>query len=154
MGALDPGDFPGIYRELSRRIPDLGIECSFVRNPSSGGFNAAYWGFSPLRLARDCEAYLQCQNELLCFRVSVPERADRSWVRNRFSEVVLRTAASLNFPAKRPDTFGWGKTMAVAVFDGDYRTRNRGEHTLDLDYAVETITKANAVLVAALSNCN
>lgn len=139
----------GFYSEMVRRRNLQSAGMGLVNNPA-GGFAACWWGKQPIKFSPNCEAYLQCEEELLCFKVAVYE-GDRAAVRNRFSTMVLEAAQHLGFTVKRPGRFGSGIWMTVAVMDGDYRGVRRDDF-LNWDHLAETITAANTVLDLAVRN--
>lgn len=103
----------GFYKELEGygKIDTWG----YVPNPS-GGFLGANWywvDFSSLH----GQMYLQFEQLKLCFKVWVAERTCRSEKRNESSAKLLEIA-SKNFPEiKRPNRFGAGEYMTIAVVD-------------------------------------
>jgi hypothetical protein len=142
----------GLFSEMERRLDLHDAEMGFVHNPS-GGFVGCWWNFLVLTLAPGCEAYLQCEEHALCFKVAVDGKSDRSKVRDRFSVELLNAAQQLGFPAKRPERFGSGTYMTVALMDGDYR-RPQGEGILNWNWLTQTLVAAKAVLELAVRNCS
>jgi hypothetical protein len=143
-------DWHGFFGEVMERL-DLGDSGACHVPTPAGGFVACYWDFLGLPLAEDGEAYLQLEQNRLCFKVGT-EKGDRALVRDRFSEIVLAEARKVGFPLKRPDRFGRGKTMTVAVLDGDYRSAGT-QGRLDWEYIESTIRTARQVLDAAVRQC-
>lgn len=133
----------------------LAVSMDYVSNPN-GGFAGCWWDFNGLGRHRPApdrpstdEAYLQLEESKLCFKVTVGDEEFRGDVRNRFSQVVIDTAARMKMPVCKPQRFGTGDSMTVAVFDGDYRCPNGGKK-LDWDYVSSTLAKAGKVLRAAV----
>lgn len=103
----------GFYKELESRI-DLD-SWSYVANPS-GGFLGAWWHFID---SQDCTMYLQFEQGKLCFKITYEGEEDRSEVRYRAHSKLLETA-KLRYPEiRRPDRFGNGTYMTIAVVDED-----------------------------------
>lgn len=101
----------GFYKELESRV-DID-SWSYVSNPS-GGFLGAWWHFID---AKDCTMYLQFEQGKLCFKISYEGEGDRSEVRNR-EHFKLMELAKGRFPEiRRPDRFGTGMYMTIAVVD-------------------------------------
>ena len=101
----------GFYKELELRI---GIDSwGYVANPS-GGFLGAWWHFMEIG---DCEMYLQFEQGKLCFKISYEGEEDRSEVRYRHYTRFM-AFAHVKFPEiRRPDRFGTGTYMTIAVVD-------------------------------------
>lgn len=101
----------GFYKELESRV-DID-SWGYVANPS-GGFLGAWWHFID---AKDCTIYLQFEQGKLCFKISYEGEGDRSEVRYR-EHVKLMKLAQGRFPEiRRPDRFGTGTYMTIAVVD-------------------------------------
>ena len=91
---------------------------------------------------------MEFEEERLCFKIAVSE-GDQSALRNSFSVAVLSAARELSFPVKRPEKFGKGQYMTVAVFDGDYRTASAGMAP-DWRFITDTIRQAQLTLDRAI----
>ena len=101
----------GFYKELESRV-DID-SWGYVANPS-GGFLGAWWHFID---AKDCTMYLQLEQGKLCFKISYEGEGDRSEVRFR-EHIKLMKLAQGRFPEiRRPDRFGTGTYMTIAVVD-------------------------------------
>lgn len=101
----------GFYKELESRV-DID-SWGYVANPS-GGFLGAWWHFID---AKDCTMYLQFEQGKLCFKISYECEGDKSEVRYR-EHVKLMKLAQGRFPEiRRPDRFGTGTYMTIAVVD-------------------------------------
>lgn len=99
----------GFYKELESRV-DID-SWSYVANPS-GGFLGAWWHFVD---SRDCTMYLQFEQGKLCFKISYEGEEDRSAVRYRAHSKLLETAREKYPEIRRPDRFGTGTYMTIAV---------------------------------------
>ena len=101
----------GFYKELESRV-DID-SWSYVANPS-GGFLGAWWHFIE---KDDCTMYLQFEQGKLCFKISYEGDGNRSEVRYK-EHVKLMKLAQGRFPEiRRPDRFGNGTYMTIAVVD-------------------------------------
>lgn len=101
----------GFYKELESRV-DID-SWGYVANPS-GGFLGAWWHFID---EKDCAMYLQLEQGKLCFKISYEGEGDRSEVRFR-EHIKLMKLAQGRFPEiRRPDRFGTGTYMTIAVVD-------------------------------------
>lgn len=121
----------GFYKELESRV-DID-SWSYVANPA-GGFLGAWWHFVEVG---DCTMYLQFEQGKLCFKISYEGDGDKSLVRNR-EHVKLMALAKVRFPEiRRPDRFGTGTYMTIAVVDEESLF---GDDTVNFD---ELTTKLN-----------
>ena len=101
----------GFYKELELRV---GIDSwGYVSNPS-GGFLGAWWHFMEIG---DCELYLQFEQGKLCFKISYEGEEDRSEVRYRHYSRLIAIAHDRFPEIRRPDRFGTGTYMTIAVVD-------------------------------------
>lgn len=144
-GSLEGWDsyaWQGFFVELKERTKErLGKSSwGYVAN-AAGGFQAFWWGFS-----RKSEGYLQLEEEDLCFKISVPgDSRLRRQERNDWHRRVINAASHLGLAARKPDRFGNGETMTVAVMDRSYRAMNK-DGGLDWSGTIETLELAHEVL--------
>lgn len=122
-------DWQGFFQYLEKQINLSGWD--YVNNPNGGFWNAVlnwdYWGIYP--------AYLQTEEYKLCFKVSthpeevkMPANVSRGEVRNKLSELILNAAKQKGITTiRRPDRFGNGKYMTVAIVDSDNWLGNKEE---------------------------
>ena len=89
-------------------------EISYVPNPT-GGFRACHWKWTDLDYY--VRAYLQFQDDCLCFKIYVEDGIDRGQVRDRVRERLVEIARGLELPIRRPDRLGHGQTMTLAYLD-------------------------------------
>lgn len=101
----------GFYKELESRV-DID-SWGYVANPS-GGFLGAWWHFID---AKDCTMYLQFEQGKLCFKISYEGEGDRSEVRYREHVKLMKLAQGRFLEIRRPDRFGTGTYMTIAVVD-------------------------------------
>jgi len=115
-------DWQGFFQFLENEINLIGWD--FVNNPNGGFWNAVlnwdYWDIYPV--------YLQTEEYKLCFKIStdpeepvvMPENVTRSGIRNKLSRLILKSAKEKGFSTiRRPDRFGNGKYMTVAIVDAE-----------------------------------
>lgn len=145
LAKWEANDWQGFYAKLNERLGLTGGQ-GYLPTPA-GGFVALWWHGLPLPLGTDTEAYLQLEQEKLCFKVSVPKEVERGDVRNSFFERIKVAAQEQGFLIRRPARFWKGHWMTVAIAEGEYRSRN---DTLDWDFCQQTIRRAESVLEAAV----
>jgi hypothetical protein len=99
-------DWHGFYAEFNDRLK---LECGgqgTVNPPSGNSFVGYWWDWSDLPLSQRAEAYLQLEQNRLCFKVRVPDRNDAKRVRNGFSEAVIEAAAEKGLAVEKPSSCG------------------------------------------------
>lgn len=104
---------------------------NFVNNPNKGFWCAVLnwesWNSYPV--------YLQIEEKKLCFKISthpgdvkMPPNVNRSQIRNELSNSILKEARSKGLTQiRKPDRFGNGKYMTIAVIDGENWLGNEDE---------------------------
>lgn len=115
-------DWQGFFQFLEEKLNLIGWD--FVNNQNGGFWNAVlnwdYWDIYPV--------YLQTEEYKLCFKIStdpaepvvMPENVTRAGIRNKLSRLILNSAKEKGFYAiRRPDRFGNGKYMTVAIVDAE-----------------------------------
>jgi hypothetical protein len=75
----------------------------------------------------------------LCFKIRVDEEAKRADYRWKLYSYILEESKKYNLPVKKPDRFGKGLYMTVAIVDIEIR-KNKKE-IIDMDSTVEYIKK-------------
>lgn len=101
----------GFYMELENR---LNIICwEYVPNPN-GGFLGAWWHYSEMK---DGTMYLQFEQGNLCFKIGCESDRDRSEVRDEQHKKLMRLAHGRFPEIHRPNRFGRGYYMTIAVVD-------------------------------------
>jgi hypothetical protein len=135
----------GFYTELQKRLED-GI-WKYVPN-QSGGFLGYSWHFVG---DAQCEQFLQLEQDKdkLCFKiwVSDPDSKKRRTLREFWHKEVVKQCPLHGLKAKRPDHFGNGDYMTVAILDREFRIAD-SHHRLDLDKTIELLRLAESVLDA------
>jgi hypothetical protein len=136
------GSWKGFYSKLQKALADGGW--AYVANPA-GGFLGFWWHF----LSDDeCEQYLEIEQGKLCFKIAVEDREKRVPLRDLWHEKILKECARLGVNAERPNQFGNGTYMTVAVFAGEFPVAG-SDQLLDFPKTVELLRKAERVLDAA-----
>lgn len=101
----------GFYMELESR---LDIDCwEYVSNPN-GGFLGAWWHFSEIK---DGTMYLQFEQGKLCFKIGHDGDRDPSEVRDEQHKKLMKLADGRFPEIHRPNRFGTGNYMTIAVVD-------------------------------------
>lgn len=131
------------------KLADAGV--GYVPNPRHG-FIGCWWHFLTVPQAANVKAYLQCEEDRLCFKINLPDEESCADIRNRFSGHVLAAARHSGLPAVRPNRFGKGRTMTVALFDGDYRSSSPNG-LLDLENVESVVRDAERILSLAVRDC-
>lgn len=119
IGDWNGADWQGFFQFLEKEISI--VNWNYVNNPNGGFWNAVlnweYWDIYP--------AYIQIEQGKLCFKIStdpdeleMPENITRGDIRNKLHNLIISKAKELGFPhIRRPDRFGNGKYMTVAIVD-------------------------------------
>lgn len=112
-------DWQGFFQFLEKEI-DI-VNWNYVNNPNGGFWSALlswdHWGIYPV--------YIQIEQGKLCFKIStdpdnlkMPENVTRSEIRNKLHNLIVSKSKELGFTnIRRPDRFGHGKYMTVAIVD-------------------------------------
>jgi hypothetical protein len=112
-----------------------------VPNPS-GGFLGFWWHFQG---DDKCEQYLQLEQDKFCFKIWVRDQETRRELRDLWHQRVIEACPRQGLKAKRPDRFGNGYYMTVAILDQEWRIINK-ENRIDLYKTIDLLKKAEAVL--------
>lgn len=121
------GEYLGFFAEWRRRTPSASDNAwiGYVHGPK-GGFIAAAWQWTELPVEGLKHAYLQWEGEFgdarrlkLCFKIEVngEHRQRAGTLRDCVHREVVAAATRLGVSARKPDKFGTGRTMTVAVLD-------------------------------------
>jgi hypothetical protein len=82
--------------------------------PFPGDFMGFWWGWRGNK-------YLQLEESQLCFKIHVPEQADRAQAWQAWHDALMSQARMNGLLLRKPGRRGSGKYMTVAVLDGEYR---------------------------------
>lgn len=137
----------GFYTKLKESI-NAG-HWDYVPNPS-GGFLGFWWG---TRDAGNCDVYLQLEQKRFCFKISVDEPELRSKLRNDWYRRIAENCPNHGITARRPDRFGNGQYMTVAIFKDEYRA-TKADGTLDMEGTIQNLKSAEMVLDTCLQKYN
>ncbi len=119
IGEWNGDDWQGFFQFLEKEISI--VNWNYVNNPNGGFWNAVlnweYWDIYP--------AYIQIEQGKLCFKIStdpdeldMPENVTRGEIRNKLHDLIISKSKELGFSnIRRPDRFGNGKYMTVAIVD-------------------------------------
>ena len=138
----------GFYRCLEGKISPLeDMNWGYVPN-QAGGF-LGFWRYDYDAVSGDAVCW-QAEQENLCFKISVEGDGNRGEHRWHWHEQIVQAGESEGMPLEKPARFGSGKTMTVAVLEGDWR-QSGNDGRLDLEKTVEVLKKAERVLQVAVS---
>ncbi len=129
----------GFYTELQRALEDA--KWDYVPN-QSGGFLGLWWHFLG---NNECDQYLQIEQEKFCFKIHVEDQEKRRELRDHWHNRILEECSRHGLKAKRPDRFGNGYCMTVAILDQDFRIVN-DRNQIDLRKTIELLKRAESVL--------
>jgi hypothetical protein len=120
----------------------------YVANPA-GGVMIFHW---KTHVVDESEQYLQLEEQKLCFKIWVSDAQQRRDMRQLWHERLLAAAQRVEVgPIRKPDRFGMGEWMTVAVWDGDYRVAD-GQGRLDFKATMKKIRSAEIILAEAAVN--
>ena len=135
-------DWQGFFKLIETKIHIL--KWHYVNNPNGGFWNAIlnwdYWGDYPV--------YIQLEEGKLCFKLStdpddidLPDNFDRANTRNELYDLIIEKATALGLDEiRKPDRFGNGKYMTVAIVDKEnWLANERG--FVNTQKVVENLTK-------------
>ena len=127
----------GFYMELEQKLNlDLKNDAWFyVPNPN-GGFLGFNWHWRSLS---NCRIYLQFEQGPLCIKIECYDESNQSAIRNEWSATIIRKSREngLNH-ITRPDRFGKGTYMTIAVINPDYLFK---EDKIDMNRMISDINK-------------
>lgn len=129
----------GFYTLLKRQLQDGHWE--YVANPA-GGFLGFWWHFND---NDECKVYLQLEEEKCCFKISVKDAEKRCDLRQHWYKQIISKCADHGLNAKRPNRFGNGECMTVAILDQDYRVLD-GSGRIDMPKTLELLQSAQSVI--------
>jgi hypothetical protein len=134
----------GFYTEIQRKLHDGNWD--YVANPA-GGFLGFWWHFNG---ADECKVYLQLEQEKFCFKISVDNAERRRDLRQHWHEKISSKCPEYGLKAKRPDRFGNGQYMTVAILDQEYRIVN-SDGVINMAETLEILKSAQSVIDGCLS---
>ncbi|WP_456274657.1 PD-(D/E)XK nuclease family protein [Bacillus sp. AK031] len=128
----------GFYSELQAR--GLQGDWSYFAN-TQGGFTGFWWHW---KSDEESNQYLQLEEDKLCFKIKVEEKSRRRMLRAQWHKAMVEKGNELGLAFRRPDRFGSGNFMTVAVLD-DYRVADE-QGLIDLEATIEGLRKAEEAL--------
>lgn len=133
----------GFFIELRERLGDG--KWGYVPNPS-GGFMGFWWH-------RIEDAYLQLENDRLCFKIKTEDEAQRTTQWKAWNKRLMDGSRMSSLPIVRPARRQNGTSMSVAILDGDYRQHD-AEGVIDMVETVDFLRSAGALLAQAVADRN
>jgi len=130
----------GFYLELQQLLGSG--EWSYVANPN-GGFLGYWWHWQG---DKNCEQYLQLEQDQLCFKIWVRDDEDRINLRSFWHRQIINNRRDSNLLLlEKPSRFGNGKFMTVCKHKGDYRVSN-DQGVIDMHQTVNRLKEAQNIL--------
>lgn len=132
----------GFYMQLEQ---NLNVDTKtdawyYVANPN-GGFLGFCWHWRSLP---NCRIYLQFEEGPLCIKIECLDDANQSVIRNEWSDTIIRKAKEHGYDyVVKPDRFGKGSYMTVAVIHSDYLFK---EEQIDMNRMISEINKIENLL--------
>ena len=98
-----------------------------------------------------CNPFLQLEEGNLCFKIEAYEPSEYARLRWEWHEAFLAAGARHGLALTKPARFGFGQTMTVAVWDGDYRVS--GENgTIDMPATLARLRAVTRAFKEALAH--
>lgn len=127
----------GFYEYLQNNISS--VRWGYVANPL-GGFYGAWWHLMDWK---SCDVYLQIEQNLLCFKISVEGDVSKSQLRNECHKYILNSAKLIGLNnVERPGRFGNGACMTVAVIKQENWMIKTEHNLIDLDATLRVLEQA------------
>lgn len=135
----------GFYCDLKDHLNDG--DWGYVANPN-GGFLGFWWhGYND----KDSEQYLQLEEQKLCFKIAVEDKAKSTDLKWFWHEKILESAELKDINIIKPSRLASGYTMTVAILDDDFR-KSYTNGSIDMDATVSVLKNAQNVLDRAVNN--
>ena len=130
------------WRGFYSKLQEMNIkgEWEYVSNPR-GGFIGFWWHW---KTDSNSKQYIQLEHEKLCFKIEVEDKDKRTELREAWSKKILNHCNQYNLECKRPERFGNGRFMTVAVL-ADYRVVDE-KGIIDMEKTVEILKNAENLL--------
>lgn len=138
-------EWSGFFMALQR---EMGVgNWNYVHNPS-GGFMGFWWAG---RIVGNVTLYLLLAEKKLCFKIGV-QKGKRSTERNEWHERICKASKDHqpSLQISKPDHFGSGKDMTVAVLKSEYLVPD-GNGVLNLFETIKILQECEAILKSASS---
>lgn len=122
----------GFYKELE--FKKMIVSWGYVSNPA-GGFLGTWWHFTNFP---EGEMYLQFEEQKLCFKICGCEQNQRSDIRNKCYNALLKIAKDRFPEIHKPARLGAGEYMTIAVIDPEHVF---GEDIICIDTIIAKLRK-------------
>lgn len=134
----------GFYQYLQEELQDGNWD--YVANPS-GGFLGFWWAWN---YDKDCDHYLQLEQDKLCFKIWVGDNWDKRKARNYWHDLIINCASNLdtNLTVTKPPRFGNGSFMTVCIASNEFRITT-SDGVIDLPQTITMIRNANQIIERA-----
>lgn len=133
----------GFYKNLENHIKVS--DWRYVSNPS-GGFLGLWWHFLNWK---NCYVYLQIEQGNLCFKLGEVYE-NHSKLRNEWYSIIMEKAKEEGInEIRKPQRFGSGTYMTVAIIDREYWL-GKDEELIEMDKVVENLKKYETFLELCL----
>ena len=149
----------GLYSSLEEEI-EIEVEgWGYVPN-QTGGFWGLWWSFEEIEGAVKY-LYLQIEQKHVAFKIEVPDefRDKRGEIRNYWYHKIMESAEKRELKVAKPERFGSGRTMTVAVYKPDVDSNNGadwrifgGDQKLDYNATVAKLEELKQVLQLAVGS--
>ena len=106
-----------------------------------GGFIGFWWHW---KTDANCKQYIQLEHEKLCFKIEVENEKERRKLREDWSKKILNHCYQYDLDCKKPDRFGNGRFMTIAVL-AEYRVTDING-IIDIEKTVEILKNAENLL--------
>lgn len=147
----------GFYRSLEEKFGADGW--GYVPN-QTGGFWGLWWSFEKIE-GDGKYLYLQIEQKHVAFKIEVPDefRDKRGEIRNHWYYKIMESAEKSGIKVAKPERFGSGRTMTVAVYKPDVDSNNDADwrkfgndKKLDYNTTIERLEKLQQVLQLAVKS--
>ena len=144
VGEWPRAAWKGFYQVLQDQLG----EGSWSHVPNqSGGFMAFYWhSFS----GDGCKQYLVLEEEKPCFKIEVEDENRYKPLRETWHGRVVEASKESPAEARKPDRFGYGEHMTVAVLSGGYLETDE-EDLVDIEETLTRLREAEDILSRAVA---
>jgi hypothetical protein len=129
----------GFYSKLQAELGDGNWD--YVAKPS-GSFLGFWWHFQG---NDDFNVYLQLEEQKLCFKIWVKDIQRRGELREYWHEKIMAAGKLSGLLVKRPNRFGSGEYMTMALLATDYRLTGE-DGLLDMEKTLGVLSSAQAVI--------
>lgn len=134
----------GFYKDIQQQLQNGSWD--YVANPA-GGFLGFWWY---VHETDECKVYLQLEQEKFCFKISVDDADKSRNLRQSWYVKISSKCLEYKLKARRPERFGNGQYMTVAILDQEYRiVKNDG--AINMTDTLKILKSAQSVIDGCLS---